>query len=97
MPVYQNPNFLRLSDGLAGLFEGVAEDSFFALPAWYDLMARHGVPTGSEIRVYTDERPGSAMPTLSQRGRSARISDRIAANPAARSVPGRKTMLCSTL
>ena len=64
MPVYQNPNFLRLSDGLAGLFEGVAEDSFFALPAWYDLMARHGVPAGSEIRVYTDERHGSAMALL---------------------------------
>jgi Acetyltransferase (GNAT) domain len=64
MPVYRNPNFLRLPSGLARLFEAVAEDSFFALPGWYDLMARHGVPAGSEIRVYTDERPGSAVALL---------------------------------
>jgi len=64
MSVYQNPDFLRLPGGLARLFERAAEDSFFALPAWYDLMARHGVPAGSEIRVYTDERPGSAIALL---------------------------------
>jgi len=71
MPIYQNPDFLRLPGGLARLFESAAEDSFFALPAWYDLMARHGVPAGSEIRVYTDERPGSAMALLLRtKGRS---------------------------
>src|SRR6516164_9263625 len=64
MPVYRNPDFLRLPNGLARLFDTVAEDSFFTLPAWYDLMARYGVPPGSEIRVYTDERPGSAMALL---------------------------------
>jgi hypothetical protein len=67
MPVYRNPDFRRLPSGLARLFDTVAEDSFFALPAWYDLMARHGVPAGSEIRVYTDERPGSAMALLLRR------------------------------
>ena len=64
MPVYRNPDFRRLPAGLTCLFETAVEDSFFALPAWYDLMARHGVPAGSEIRVYTDERPGSAMALL---------------------------------
>ncbi len=64
MPFYRNPDFLRLPGALACLFDTVAGDSFFALPAWYDLMARHGVPEGSEIRVYTDERPGSAMALL---------------------------------
>jgi hypothetical protein len=64
MPVYRNPDFLRLPSGLAWLFDTVSEASFFTLPAWYDLMARHGVPAGSEIRVYTDERPGSAMALL---------------------------------
>src|SRR6516164_6646119 len=64
MPVYRNPDFLRLPSGLACLFDTVAENSFFTLPAWYDLMARHGVPARSEIRVYTDERPGSAMALL---------------------------------
>jgi Acetyltransferase (GNAT) domain len=64
MPLYRNPDFRRLPSGLACLFKTVAEDSFFTLPAWYDLMARHGVPAGREIRVYTDERPGSAMAIL---------------------------------
>src|ERR1700758_1211415 len=64
MPLYRNPDFLRLPSGLACLFKTVAEDSFFSLPAWYDLMARHGVPAGREIRVYTDERLGSAMALL---------------------------------
>jgi len=64
MPVYRNPDFQQLPSGLACLFDAVAADSFFTLPAWYDLMARHGIPAGSEIRVYTDERPGSAMALL---------------------------------
>jgi hypothetical protein len=60
MPLYTNPDFRRLPNGLAGMFEHAAQDSFFALPAWYDLMARHGVTPGTEIRLYADERPGSA-------------------------------------
>src|SRR5215831_5893743 len=64
MPLYLNPNFLQLPRGLADLFAHAAEDSFFTLPAWYDLMTRYGVPEESEIRVYTDERPGSAMALL---------------------------------
>ena len=64
MPVYRNPDFRCLPAELTCLFDTAVEDSFFALPAWYDLMARHGVPAGSEIRVYTDERPESAMALL---------------------------------
>jgi hypothetical protein len=64
MALYLNPNFLRLPSGLARLFGNAAGDSFFTLPVWYDLMARHGVPAESEIRVYTDERPESAMALL---------------------------------
>src|SRR5882724_9581501 len=66
MTVYRNPDFRRLPSGLASLFDSGASDSFFALPAWYDLMARHGVPDGTEIRVYTDERPASATAMLVQ-------------------------------
>jgi hypothetical protein len=64
MPVYLNPDFLHLPSGLARLFDKAADDSFFTMPAWYDLMARHGVPAKSEIQVYTDERPESAMALL---------------------------------
>jgi hypothetical protein len=64
MPLYLNPDFLQLPSGLARLFDSAAGDSFFSLPEWYDLMVRHGVPADSEIRVYTDERPGSATALL---------------------------------
>lgn len=66
MPVYTNPDFRRLPGGLASVFETGIRDSFFALPGWYDVMARHGVRPGSEIRVYTDERPASPTALLVQ-------------------------------
>src|SRR5436190_17546856 len=66
MPLYTNPDFRRLPSGPAALFAQQARDSFFALPAWYDLMTRHGVAPGTEIRLYTDERPGSAVAVLLQ-------------------------------
>jgi hypothetical protein len=66
MPLYRNPDFRRLPTGLAYAFDTNVQNGFFALPAWYDLMARHGVPSGTEIRVYTDERPASAMAVVVQ-------------------------------
>jgi hypothetical protein len=66
MPLYRNPDFRRLPSGLARAFDKSSPDSFFALPAWYDLMTRYGVPQATEIRVYTDERPGSAAALLTQ-------------------------------
>src|SRR5215212_9406564 len=65
MPLYKNPDFLLLPPGLAGIF-GDRQQSFFALPQWYDLMARYGVEAGGEIRVYTDERPNSSCAVLLQ-------------------------------
>jgi hypothetical protein len=66
MPLYRNPDFRRLPSGLACAFDKGAPDSFFALPAWYDLMARYGMPRATEIRVYCDERPASAAALLAQ-------------------------------
>jgi hypothetical protein len=68
MPLYRNPDFRRPPSGLARLFDVAAGDSFLALPAWYDLMARHGVPAETEILVYTDERRASATGLLLQTG-----------------------------
>src|SRR5690348_17367956 len=65
MPLYKNPDFLRLPSGPARIF-GDRQQSFFALPQWYDLMARFGVEAGTEIRVYTDERPNSSAALLLQ-------------------------------
>ena len=82
MPLYRNPDFRRLPSGLARLFDTAVGDSFLALPAWYDLVARHGVPTETEIRVYTDERPGSAVALLLRTGveRAGRCLESLA-NP----------------
>jgi hypothetical protein len=66
MPLYRNPDFRRLPSGLACAFDKSPRDSFFALPAWYDLMARYGVQQATEIRVYTDERPASSAALLAQ-------------------------------
>ena len=66
MPLYRNPDFRRLPSGLADVFYKCSENSFFSLPAWYDLMSRHGVLEGTEIRIYTDERPASATAILLQ-------------------------------
>src|SRR5262249_47882816 len=33
---------------------------------WYDLMVRHGVPEGTEIQIYADERPASMTAMLVQ-------------------------------
>jgi len=66
MPLYRNPDFRRLPSGLACAFDKSPPDSFFALPAWYDLMARYGVPRATEIRAYTAERPDSAAALLAQ-------------------------------
>lgn len=66
MPLYCNPDFRRLPAALAAIFNTAGGDSFFARPVWYDLMARHGVADGSEIRVYTDEVPGRAAALVLQ-------------------------------
>src|SRR5581483_1028372 len=64
MPFYKNPDFLQPPPGLGKIFAREPRPSFFSLPQWYDLMARFGADAGSEIRVYTDERPdsGCALP-----------------------------------
>ena len=66
MALYRNPDFRRPRSGLAAILDVGAQESFFALPAWYDLMARYGVGDGTESRVYTDERAASASAVLLQ-------------------------------
>ncbi len=48
------------------MFEAAARDCFFALPGWYDLMARYGVPPATETRLYSDERAGSGSALVLQ-------------------------------
>jgi hypothetical protein len=66
MPLYRNPDFQRLPSNFHNLFGSAADNSFFALPGWFDLMTRAGVPAGTEIRLYTDEQPSPAIALLFQ-------------------------------
>jgi hypothetical protein len=66
MPLYRNPDFQRLPSSFHNLFGSAADNSFFALPGWFDLMTRAGVPAGTEIRLYTDEQPSPAIALLFQ-------------------------------
>lgn len=61
MPLYKTPDFRRLPRVLASIFASANDLSFFALPQWYDLMARLGPGSGREIRLYTDD---AATPTV---------------------------------
>ena len=81
MPVYRNPDFRRLPQRARRDFRGGRARSFFALPGWYDLMARHGVPPATETRLYSDERPGSAA-ALALQVAPERVASRGGAWPA---------------
>src|SRR5215470_7592693 len=64
MPLYVNPDFQRLPRGLTSLFDAAADNSFFTLPQWFDLMARAGAPAGTEVRLYTNEQSSPAVALL---------------------------------
>jgi len=46
MKIYASPNFSNLRGQLHRLFAAGAEESFFNLPEWYDIVARHGLEPG---------------------------------------------------
>ena len=52
MKIYDCPNFPNVPEGLRGLFAAGAEESFFNLPEWYDIVARHGLEPGWTPRLY---------------------------------------------
>ena len=74
MPVYKNPDFRQPPPGLAAIFAAGGQQSFFSLPHWYDLLTRFGLRHGTEIRVYTDERPGSMLAVPLIMSTSGRLS-----------------------
>jgi hypothetical protein len=61
MHLVENPDFLHLPASLQALFTRAAERSFFALPIWYHVLARHGTDKGVGPRVYTDNRDSPAV------------------------------------
>lgn len=73
MPLYIDPDFNRLPSGLVDAFAD-GRESFFDLPEWYGLIARHGILPGTETRVYTHPRaaPAAAILLQSQTGGNRR-------------------------
>ena len=61
MPIYSNPDFRNLPPGLASVFGQRSQRSFFALPEWYDLLARFGTSQGTEVRAHTND---ASVPTV---------------------------------
>ena len=66
MALYKNPDFCELPPALWKIFNASATESFFSLPQWYDLMVRFGVPTGTDVRVYTGKWPAYPAAILLQ-------------------------------
>jgi hypothetical protein len=52
MKIYDSANFSNLPGELHDLFAAGANESFFNLPEWYDIVARHGLESGWAPRLY---------------------------------------------
>jgi hypothetical protein len=52
MKIHASPDFSNLPTELHSLFAAGAEESFFNLPEWYDIVARHGLEPGWTPRLY---------------------------------------------
>jgi len=63
MNIYENPRFSELPPEIYPLFAAAAKESFFSHPSWYDLLQRHALPQGAQVRLYTEdpERSGAAL------------------------------------
>lgn len=52
MKIHDCASFSNVPQELDGLFAAGAEESFFNLPEWYDIVARHGLERGWTPRLY---------------------------------------------
>jgi hypothetical protein len=59
MKIYASADFSNLPAELHSLFAAGAEESFFNLPEWYDIVARHGLEPGWTPRLYAS--PDAAL------------------------------------
>ena len=61
MHLVENPDFLHLPAAQQALFAAAAERSFFALPLWYHVLARHGTDKAAVPRLYLDDRDAPSV------------------------------------
>jgi hypothetical protein len=54
MIVIDRPDFANLPDDYRNVLETGAEQSFFSLPAWYDIVARHGLEPQWKPLIYAE-------------------------------------------
>lgn len=57
----EEPDFVNLPEPLAGLFAAAGEGSFFATPAWYDLMSREAREAGARLHLFADDDASAAL------------------------------------
>jgi GNAT acetyltransferase-like protein len=72
MHLVDNPDFLHLPAAQQALFTRAAERSFFALPLWYHVLARHGTDKALTPRLYLDNRDSPAVALVCARHDGAR-------------------------
>jgi len=72
MHLVENPDFLHLPAATQALFTRAAERSFFALPLWYHVLARHGTDKAIAPRLYLDNRDSPAVALVCCRPGAAR-------------------------
>src|SRR5579884_704478 len=55
MRIIDSPDFTKLPGDVAALLEKSGERNIFDHPAWYDVVARRGLPRGTHLRLITDD------------------------------------------
>jgi hypothetical protein len=75
MHLVEDPDFLHLPAALQALFTRAAERSFFALPLWYHVLARHGTDKATAPRLYLDKKDSPTVAFVCARhGRAHRLT-----------------------
>src|SRR3569833_405104 len=71
MRIIQSPDFTSLPGEAANLFAASGERSIFDHPAWYDVVARQGLPAGTPLSLVMDDEGQAGLVLTGDRGRLA--------------------------
>lgn len=74
MRILETPDFTNLPGELTPLFAASGARSIFEHPAWYDVVARHGLPAGARLSLITDDAGEAGLVVTGRGGRLALCS-----------------------